>query len=64
MNQMTKHLSMHEAFQTSSPWWGWMPSPAALVLYVCPYCACRSERRVCELCEEDLQRKNDPSGTH
>ncbi len=47
-------LSTHEAFRPSSPWWGWMPSPVALVLHVCPYCACRSERRVCELCEEDL----------
>ena len=47
-------LERTEAYSPSSPWWGWAVSPAALILYVCETCACRSEWRRCELCEEDL----------
>jgi len=39
----------------SSEWWGWHVSPAAVVVHVCLRCGVRSERRVCELCEGDMQ---------
>lgn len=55
---MTIPLSTHDAFNPRSPWWGWMPSPVALVLHVCERCGCRSEQRGrCELCEADVMRE-------